>query len=109
LINWIVMGGESGPNARPMHPNWVRQTRDACVEAGVPFFFKQGGEYGTDPYKIVYNNHVIWIVPDGRYEMAGGGDLWDENKAAVMGRVGKKAAGHIIDGREWRQLPEVGA
>ena len=108
-LDWLVMGGESGPNARPMHPDWVRQTRDACVAAGVPFFYKQWGEYGTDPYKIVYNNHVIWIVPDGRYEMAGGGDLWDENKAAVMGRVGKKAAGHIIDGREWRQFPEVGA
>lgn len=42
-INWLIVGGESGPNARPMHPDWVRSLRDQCVAAGVPFFFKQWG------------------------------------------------------------------
>ena len=45
-INWVIVGGESGPRARPMDPDWVRQLRDRCVSAGVPFFFKQwGGQF----------------------------------------------------------------
>ena len=42
-IGWVIVGGESGPGARPMHADWVREIRDACVEAAVPFFFKQWG------------------------------------------------------------------
>lgn len=42
-IHWVIVGGESGPGARPMHPDWVRSLRDQCKEAGVPFFFKQWG------------------------------------------------------------------
>jgi len=42
-INWVIVGGETGPGARPMHPDWARQVRDQCVEAGVPFFFKKMG------------------------------------------------------------------
>lgn len=44
-LNWVIVGGESGPNARPMHPDWARLIRDHCVAAGVPFFFKQWGEW----------------------------------------------------------------
>lgn len=42
-INWVIVGGESGPGARPMDPEWARQIRDRCVERKVPFFFKQWG------------------------------------------------------------------
>jgi protein gp37 len=42
-IHWVIVGGESGPGARPMDPKWVEQIRDHCVAAGVPFFFKQWG------------------------------------------------------------------
>ena len=42
-INWVIVGGESGPGARPMKPEWVRSIRDQCADAGVPFFFKQWG------------------------------------------------------------------
>ncbi|MDF1552459.1 MAG: phage Gp37/Gp68 family protein [Deferrisomatales bacterium] len=42
-IDWVIVGGESGPGARPMDPAWVSQLRDRCVRAGVPFFFKQWG------------------------------------------------------------------
>src|SRR5438132_97692 len=42
-INWVIVGGESGPHARPMHPDWARGVRDQCVAAGVAFFFKQWG------------------------------------------------------------------
>ncbi len=42
-IDWVIVGGESGPKARRMHPNWVREVRDQCAEAKVSFFFKQWG------------------------------------------------------------------
>ncbi|HUR39195.1 MAG TPA: phage Gp37/Gp68 family protein [Planctomycetota bacterium] len=42
-IHWVILGGESGPGFRPMHPDWAREVRDQCVEAGVPLFFKQWG------------------------------------------------------------------
>lgn len=45
-LDWVISGGETGPGARPMHPDWVRSLRDQCTEAGVPFFFKGWGGYG---------------------------------------------------------------
>jgi protein gp37 len=42
-INWVIVGGESGPGARPMNPDWVREIRDQCHARGVAFFFKQWG------------------------------------------------------------------
>jgi len=80
-IGWAIVGGESGRGARPMHPDWVRSLRDQCIAQGVPFFFKQWGEWtpaitakrGADAYFI---------------------------------RAGKKRAGHLLDGREWRQFPK---
>lgn len=50
-IHWVICGGESGPNARPMHPDWARGLRDQCVVAGVPFFFKQGSQANWEKYK----------------------------------------------------------
>jgi protein gp37 len=44
-VDWVIAGGESGPHARPTHPDWVRNLRDQCVDAGVPFHFKQMGTY----------------------------------------------------------------
>jgi Protein of unknown function (DUF5131) len=44
-LDWVIVGGESGPDARPIHPEWARSLRDQCVTAGVPFFFKQWGEW----------------------------------------------------------------
>src|SRR5690606_38608206 len=52
LLTWIVAGGESGPGARPMHPDWARGLRDQCKAAGVPFFFKQWGEWGPSSIDI---------------------------------------------------------
>ena len=42
-LDWIIVGGETGPGKRPMAPNWARRVRDQCIDAGVPFFFKQDG------------------------------------------------------------------
>ena len=47
-IDWVIVGGESGPGARPMHPDWVRDIRDRCQAARIPFFFKQWGTWGKD-------------------------------------------------------------
>jgi len=83
-IDWVICGGETGPGARPIHPDWVRSLRDQCQAAGVPFFFKQWGEYGLN-----------WLNDDnGKVE----GSEW-------MDRMGKKKAGRILDGRTWDEMP----
>jgi protein gp37 len=79
-IHWVVVGGESGPKARPMHPDWARSLLHQCTVARVPFFFKQWGEW--------------------RYE---GG----EDHHRYLHRVGKRAAGRLLDGRSWDEYPEV--
>jgi protein gp37 len=51
-IGWVIVGGESGPRARAMHPDWARSLRDQCAAADVPFFFKQHGEWGPAPFIV---------------------------------------------------------
>jgi protein gp37 len=89
-LDWVICGGESGPGARPMHPDWARTLRDQCVAAGVPFFFKQWGEFSPE-----YSNHAI----DAHYCA-----FADQT---VVYRVGKKAAGALLDGVEHKAFPEV--
>ena len=84
-VGWVIAGGESGPKARPMHPDWPRVLRDQCQSAGVPFLFKQWGEYGP----------VLEPVP-----LEIGGDT-----VIGMRRLGKKAAGRLLDGRTWDEFP----
>lgn len=88
-IDWVICGGESGTNARPMHPDWVRSLRDQCQAAGVPFFFKQWGEW-AQIQQFDYDHQVNQL--DGH---------------TMVARVGKKAAGRLLDGREWNEFPEV--
>ena len=112
MPDWVIVGGESGPKARPMHPDWVRSLRDQCNAAGVAFHFKQWGEWATvaespvhpEATRIPGNlckvtrdgttaDHYVAISTDGgrrRYELR---------------RVGKKAAGRLLDGREWSEVP----
>jgi protein gp37 len=94
-LNWVIAGGESGPKARPMHPDWARSLRDQCQAAGVPFFFKQWGEF-------VDFNHC-----EGWNEFS---DKQRENQVFLQGqtmiRVGKKAAGRLLDGVEHNQFPQ---
>jgi hypothetical protein len=88
FIDWVSAGGESGPQARPMHPDWVRSLRDQCVAAGVPFFFKQWGE---------------WAVADGRFYFQ---KRYTSIDGCRMAWVGKTIAGAMLDGREWREYPQ---
>jgi protein gp37 len=101
-IDWVICGGESGPRARPMHPDWARSLRDQCAAAGVPFFFKQGGEW-AECEKGDGGAELIGIDP----EIAEHDCAFDMSAAVWMRRVGKKAAGRLLDGREWNEFPKV--
>jgi protein gp37 len=117
-IGWVICGGESGPNARPMHPNWAISVSDQCEAANVPFFFKQQGEWAPvrefPTFQKWVNKAQTWLSPgDICMDATGkvcriGGDF--ENAAypvTIMRKVGKKNAGSILDGKEWKQFPEV--
>lgn len=99
LIDWVICGGESGPRARPMHPAWARALRDQCRAAGVPFFFKQWGEWlplrdgagipGYADKAIAVRELFVW------------------SRGAVLAslKIGKKRAGRMLDGRTHDELP----
>ncbi|AVI03695.1 hypothetical protein SEA_CONFIDENCE_65 [Gordonia phage Confidence] len=86
-IDWCIVGGESGHGARPMHPAWARSLRDQCVAAGVPFLFKQWGEWTPN----TGHRYRDWANLDSPHEF-------------VM-RVGKGRAGRELDGRTWNEFP----
>lgn len=91
-IDWVIAGGESGPAARPAHPDWFRSIRDECVWAGVPFFFKQWGEWlPGSHFSITEHTDMSRIMQFG--------------DGQIMQRVGKKAAGRLLNGIEWNQVP----
>lgn len=107
-IDWVICGGESGPDARPMHPDWARSLRDQCQAAGAAFFFKQHGEYAPYDFDADPGRHD-WMILDTN----GGLDMPDDRlpdelagEVAVR-KVGKARAGRLLDGREWNELPEV--
>ncbi|MGS1032705.1 phage Gp37/Gp68 family protein [Burkholderia glumae] len=89
-IDWVIAGGESGPRARPAHPDWFRSLRDQCAAAGVPFLFKQWGEWSEPGYSF----------PDGRPDLA-------EPDELARFKVGKRAAGRHLDGRTHDEFPEI--
>ena len=104
-ISWVIVGGDSGPHARPMHPDWVRSIRDQCVDAGVPFFFKQWGEWLPSTHVrpgTAYGSTHVWAWPWASNEP---GELHGDT--TMMVRLGKKAAGRILDGQEWSQFPQM--
>ena len=96
-LSWVIVGGESGPQARPMHPQWVRDIRDQCLRASVPFFFKQWGEWLPEEQCV-----------EGQFRAAR--ERYGEEDEYGLQRwafVGKKATGALLDGREWREMPET--
>lgn len=103
-LHWIIVGGESGPGARPMDPNWVRALRDQCVEAGVPFFFKQHGAW--QPIEPMADEFpTCGSVPENRENATMTIHDWDDYRYSV--RVGKEKAGRLLDGREWNEMPTM--
>jgi len=113
-IDWVIVGGESGPGARPMHPDWARSLRDQCEVADVPFLFKQWGEWGEpDSIEATGLARHGWFEQDredggvARHEWSGpmqNGIELASLRPEVF-RVGKKAAGRLLDGREWSEVP----
>lgn len=103
LLDWVIVGGESGPNARPMHPDWARSIRDQCVAAGVPFFFKQWGNWmPLEPMADEFP--TCGVVPDFQIREKQIHD-WDDYRYSV--NIGKHKAGRLLDGRTWDEMPET--
>ncbi len=101
---WLVAGGESGPGARPMHPDWARTARVQCVAAGVPFYFKQWGEWA--PFSAA--SRALPMRPCRfNCSMRDGQDVKRVEIAShlMLARVGAKAAGRLLDGKIHDELP----
>lgn len=96
-LDWVIVGGESGPGARPMHPDWARSLRDQCAAAGVPFFFKQWGEYAPAPEAALDTFE--------KFRVRGARDNWIFNDGTAVDLVGKSRAGRLLHGREYSEFP----
>lgn len=129
-LDWLVCGGESGPGARPMHPDWARSARDQCVAAKtgppavdgessvgdhVPFFFKQWGEYIEIPQASngaaqVDGESSLGEHPDTEFTFTVVGQEHHccGGRPMLLDRVGKRAADRLLDGREWNEYPRMG-
>jgi protein gp37 len=103
-LDWVICGGESGPQARPMHPDWVRSLRDQCAAAGVPFHVKQWGEWTPDPDDD--RGSVAWgITTSGELLKNNAAFNARTGDAEVMFRVGTKHTGRLLDGRTHDEFP----
>lgn len=103
-LDWVITGGESGPRARPTHPDWVRTLRDACLATGTAFFHKQWGAWRPDTDEPDSLN----VPPDWHnrpdytcIDLAGASG----NNQVFFQRLPKKKAGRDLDGRTWNQVP----
>lgn len=123
-IDWVIVGGESGPKARPMHPDWARSLRDQCQAAGVPFLFKQWGNWRPaawfdGPDSELDDGDDFLDLERSKHEfLANDGRSWDTNGGrfmypplplghwCLMVNEGKKAAGRMLDGRLWDEVPQ---
>lgn len=104
---WVICGGETGSRARPSHPDWFRRVRDDCQAAGVPFWFKGWGEW-TPRHNLVCSDHFGMFDEEGNWQL--GMKPWTaandfKEEGFVMAKVGKKAAGRVLDGRTWEEMP----
>jgi protein gp37 len=109
-IDWVIVGGESGPSARPMHPDWARSLRDQCQTAIVPFFFKQWGKWLPDDqidrinpahYPGFAKAYFGGLGVDGGWAPG----TWTTTLGMCMYRMGKKKAGRLLDSCEHNDFP----
>lgn len=124
FLNQLICGGESGPGARPMHPDWPRSARHFCHANEIAFFFKQWGNwmpiaelYADDGPDTAFGYMDHWLAqmePNGAIPVMtaplrqeGG---WHEYQPCpgswFMANVGKKAAGRLLDGKTWSEIPK---
>ena len=112
-LDWVIVGGESGPGARPMHPDWARSLRDQCQAAGVPFFFKQMGSW-----RVTYDRNrddpdwrccdrELHRTPRGQWLNLAGGQGFHGERVLRVTPTTKTRAGRLLDGRTWDEMPEA--
>jgi protein gp37 len=121
-LDWVIVGGESGAGARPMHPDWARSLRDQCKAAAVPFLFKQWGEWTDEDWgERAGLRDTAGVLPTGEFALMSQGyvppfDDGERLEAAgnvrldgrmLMDRVGKRAAGRELDGVTHDGFPET--
>jgi protein gp37 len=124
-LHWVIGGGESGPKARAMHPEWMRSLRNQCADAGVPFLFKQWGEWAPavahlKPFDAAkpeaYVNHCTWVSngkPAGIFETTKQQNLTTPERPPhsfldgeiLTFKIGKSEAGRLLDGIEHNGFP----
>lgn len=129
FLSWLISGGESGPNARPSHPDWHRGARDFCQANNIAYFFKQWGEWiaadewydkiQAGPAQIIVSpdRALPWLPPrplsygdaERLAKITGGhkGQIEHHSDGTTLIRVGKRAAGRLLDGRTWDEFPEM--
>lgn len=110
-LDWVVAGGESGSGARPAHPDWFRSVRDQCQAAGVPFFFKQWGEWEPslnfpEQFKNARPTTPCMMLAADGHTGHSQAEMQGHPRFGLVVRTGKKAAGRLLDGREFNEYPE---
>jgi protein gp37 len=113
-VDWVIVGGESGASARPMHPDWARSLRNQCAAAGVPFLFKQWGEWAPrGPESLGYPVDEPKGIARVRINTAGENDAFltsvNGHTPRWMQMSGKKRAGRLLDGVQHDRFPEITA
>lgn len=112
-VDWVIVGGESGPGARPMHPEWVRSLRDQSRDADVPFLFKQWGEWSPREWKRDGGTHAMrYSSPTSFQKLGHHPDSCERNEAApddwqAFAKVGKRVAGRLLDSIEHHAFPTL--
>lgn len=109
VLHWVICGGESGEDARPVHPDWVRGLRDQCVGSGTPFFFKQWGEhdlsYDRDRDDPDWQRCEAISQKPGQWINLAGGQGFHGARVHYAHRIGKRRSGRLLDGRTWDEVP----
>lgn len=119
-IDWVIAGGESGPGARPMHPDWVRNIQKQCQEQNVPFFFKQWGEWipSEQALRLSTFKRMGILSKDGSLSYKtypSEVKKWAEQAkdpikhipGVFVLKVGKTNSGAILDGKEYKEFPKI--
>lgn len=105
-IQWVIAGGESGNKARPVHPDWLRGLRDQCQAAGVPFFFKQWGEWGTEMKFPKKRKNIAGTYLSVEGHRCGFECLkQSSHHYETLYKIGKHLSGRLLDGREHNEYP----
>ncbi len=106
FVDQVIVGGESGPRARPMHPDWVRSIRDECLDIGVPFFFKQWGQYAmASQQAIAFDKAMCTHGKVAEFKREALAKACSCKQWEGIAAVGKKKSGRVLDDTTWTEFP----